>query len=363
METKKLSCNLLLIGQTGAGKSSFANYLFGTNKFTTGEGQPITTWEENLQQSSFNVKDITINVVDTVGIEANNVSRVLDEVDSFINERNKQAKDAFKMIHMIFHLLNVDSKRIQAVEIERAQDLSRRYNIPYAVILSNADKVDDTILNNMINEVHHINQNCTCIPVCSTATVTRAAKLSGSAGKQFGKEKAVSFFLQSAYETVGRYAAIDALNNIVQITYQIETDIKEQIKKLSLIKTVKNDGDIDNFLDDDILSKYEKDSFISPSLKNFEEFLDSFDTDYAGKNLFDETMELFAELELDELVNNHPTMQKIEKLSESDEINAGIVFATIGLAFTYKGKMKRLMKDVFEEIRYKCTNQIYKLKN
>lgn len=48
-----IACNVLIIGKTGTGKSSFANYLFDVNKFTTGSGEPVTSWAEKFSSISF----------------------------------------------------------------------------------------------------------------------------------------------------------------------------------------------------------------------------------------------------------------------------------------------------------------------
>jgi predicted GTPase len=63
-----VKCNVLLIGKTGTGKSTFANYLFGVDKFTIGTGAPVTKWEENFQKYDLNVSDVQINVYDSVGL-------------------------------------------------------------------------------------------------------------------------------------------------------------------------------------------------------------------------------------------------------------------------------------------------------
>lgn len=42
MEAKKVKCNVVLMDKSGAGKSSFANYLFEEEIFTSGIGKPVT---------------------------------------------------------------------------------------------------------------------------------------------------------------------------------------------------------------------------------------------------------------------------------------------------------------------------------
>ncbi|MEL3909307.1 MAG: 50S ribosome-binding GTPase [Treponemataceae bacterium] len=96
-----ISCNILLVGKTGAGKSSFANYLFGTEIFTTGYGEPVTNWEQNFQYYDFTHKGININVYDSVGLEANNKCKWFEEFDAFLSERQNTSSN-----NMFFFITN-----------------------------------------------------------------------------------------------------------------------------------------------------------------------------------------------------------------------------------------------------------------
>ena len=73
-----IACNVLIIGKTGTGKSSFANYLFDVDKFTIGSGEPVTSWAENFQAYHFEKKGIKINVYDSVGLEPDNQTKWME---------------------------------------------------------------------------------------------------------------------------------------------------------------------------------------------------------------------------------------------------------------------------------------------
>lgn len=61
---KEIKCNILMIGKTGVGKSSFGNYLFDENLFRTGNGKPVTNFENNFENYSFLYDELEINVYD-----------------------------------------------------------------------------------------------------------------------------------------------------------------------------------------------------------------------------------------------------------------------------------------------------------
>ena len=82
-----IKCNVILLGKTGAGKSSFANYLFGTDKFTVGTGKPVTNWEQNFQFHSLDIKGVTVNIYDTVGLEADNYKNWISNIKGTSNNQ------------------------------------------------------------------------------------------------------------------------------------------------------------------------------------------------------------------------------------------------------------------------------------
>lgn len=53
------------------------------DKFTTGSGEPVTSWAENFQAYHFEKEGIKINVYDSVGLEPDNQSKWMGELDKF----------------------------------------------------------------------------------------------------------------------------------------------------------------------------------------------------------------------------------------------------------------------------------------
>ena len=112
-----IKCNVVLIGKTGAGKSSFANYLFDTEKFSVSTGKPCTGWEENFQVHSLDIHGVITNVYDTVGLEADNYNKWISDIKEFFNK--KQAlKNPNDIMHALFYVVNVSSARIEENELD-----------------------------------------------------------------------------------------------------------------------------------------------------------------------------------------------------------------------------------------------------
>lgn len=111
----KLETNVLILGKSGVGKSSFINYIYGENIREKGAGRPVTG--KNLYKVKHELENITVNIYDTWGLEANKTtdwkSIVLDEV----KKHNEQLaiKDWF---HTIYYCFSASTARIEDFEIE-----------------------------------------------------------------------------------------------------------------------------------------------------------------------------------------------------------------------------------------------------
>lgn len=82
--------NLIVIGKTGVGKSSFCNYIFGEELFERGDGAPVTGWSDHFKYYDVGYESFNLRVFDTVGIETNNLSKWKIELDNFIESRSEK---------------------------------------------------------------------------------------------------------------------------------------------------------------------------------------------------------------------------------------------------------------------------------
>ena len=87
-ENNPIKSNTLLIGKTGTGKSSFANYIFNTDIFSASAGKPVTNWETNFQSHSIDICDIQVNVFDSVGLEGDNYEQWENKLLEFLKNKS-----------------------------------------------------------------------------------------------------------------------------------------------------------------------------------------------------------------------------------------------------------------------------------
>lgn len=222
-KTIPIKCNILLIGKSGVGKSSFANYLFGSDKFTEGIGKPVTTWEENFQCSTLMQDGIEINVYDSVGLENDKILKWKEELNKFLKENtnNYTTKPPSEILHAAFYLINAKGARVENGEIDIIKDILR-YNLSTAVILTNCDTASEEEKNGIENTLKEKCSNAKIIRACS---IDRETRLGHS--KPYGKEKAIATILEGSYEKVGRELLIALLNSAEKKL----TDLQDQIKR------------------------------------------------------------------------------------------------------------------------------------
>lgn len=68
MTVNKKKYNILVIGKTGVGKSSFINYFLGQDVAETGTGKPVT--KPGFYEFSFAMEGFPVILYDSWGLEA-----------------------------------------------------------------------------------------------------------------------------------------------------------------------------------------------------------------------------------------------------------------------------------------------------
>lgn len=353
--TGTINCNILLIGKTGTGKSSFANYLFDENKFRTGKGEPVTGWKDNFKHAKllFN-DDIIINVYDSVGLEANNFREWNKKLDEFLSK--KQVKTygsvipANDIIHVLFYTINAASARVEESELKILNDICLKYELSSAIILTNCDVATQEQIDGIESVIKKLDKNLDIIRVCSISRTTR----SGKETKPFGKEPALEKILAPSYEKVGQSLTTAVCENIINIFEKIRDDVNRKIDNADI-----SIFDMDNFEEemDSIrlgLDKFEFDDvecYIPKQYQSYHDFMNNFPVEWEGKNVLNDTYDRINDVLASFSVYELELAEQVEDALEKFE--DGNIFEKIGAVFTMGSKalfLKSTLKEGIEEL-------------
>ncbi|WP_228199819.1 MULTISPECIES: GTPase [Acinetobacter] len=173
--------NIAIIGQTGVGKSSLINYLFGDKVAKSGVGRPVTT--NGFHEINHKIKDMQVKIYDSWGLEVGKEEQWFKELNNELKNRgiDKPASDWF---HSIFYCIAAAGGRIQDADCKIIKKLiSEDYKV--SVVLTKADSLTEDEEAEFIKVIsNELGNNIAIIPVCSEHKKTRGGEIF-----PFGKEE------------------------------------------------------------------------------------------------------------------------------------------------------------------------------
>ncbi len=130
--------NIIVVGQTGVGKSTLINSIFDKDVAEASSGRPVTqksTWYKSRKKK--------MNILDTKGIEAKNYNetrqQLLDEV-----KKSRNSASLSEQIHLAWVCISTASDRLQDSDLEVMKILSE-HHIPTIVVMTKYAGEDDFV--------------------------------------------------------------------------------------------------------------------------------------------------------------------------------------------------------------------------
>lgn len=366
-ENNPIKSNTLLIGKTGAGKSSFANYIFNTNIFSASAGKPVTNWETNFQSHSIDVCDIQINVFDSVGLEAKNYEEWETKILQFLKDKSSNYS-IYEHIHTIFYVINAGGARVEREELEILKKIKSEFKLSTAVVLTNCDSSTDENLNSLEEIIKK--EDLPSIRICS---VSKEKTRGGKEVKPFGRDDALEVILSSSYEKVGRDLSLAVLDIFLEEVSKMRDNFIDKIEKSKIsILNINNIEEEFNSITErsglNDLTEMDIENLLPKKYKDYINFLESFQMNYAGKQNLDEISELFDSIDFESLLNNSSLMKKIQNVDNS--FNTDGIWNKITASFDMATSLIRIKKtliDAVSEIFYSIQREIldiqYKIHN
>ncbi len=139
--------NILVAGQTGVGKSTLINEVFGESFAQTAAGRPVTQHAEWFESDS-----VPLRILDTKGLEAKDYASTLHDMRAEI-EKCRGEREARDQLHMAWVCIATPSSRVQDAEVDIVRVLNK-YDIPVVVVLTKDDDDEEfaDIVANILTE-------------------------------------------------------------------------------------------------------------------------------------------------------------------------------------------------------------------
>ncbi len=138
--------NVLVCGQTGAGKSSIINFLFKEDVAPVGCGRPVT-------QATRLYESENINIYDSKGYEIGNEEAYRKELfDDLIDNLAFNMRDEKNGLHVVWYVIKGSCKRFTDFDKEILDEIQKRKKI-VCVVISQIDCLDSEELKELLDAI------------------------------------------------------------------------------------------------------------------------------------------------------------------------------------------------------------------
>ena len=189
--------NVLIMGKTGVGKSSFINYLYPNAKREIGAGRPVTS--KGIHQSALELDNgLIVNLYDTWGLEAN---KALEWKRVIIEEvRRHNLSNVRDWFHTVIYCLSAKSARVESFETEQINVLRAEGNRVLAV-LTHCDLNNVAAAADSMTEILCRDCKLRMEDIVRVSSVSK--KLLGGAHREtFGKDRALNRITSNLWEAI-----------------------------------------------------------------------------------------------------------------------------------------------------------------
>lgn len=230
MNTQQSRYNILVIGKTGVGKSSFVNYLLGKNIAESGTGRPVT--ERGFHQYENEVDGLPVTLYDSWGLEANKYKEWMEIFSKELKDRGVE-KPASEWFHSVFYCISGGGHRVEDADIEILRLLNdARY--PVSVILTKCDMLSEEQEKEMIAAIHKSNDSVHVIPM-SSGGKHRSGIIEPFGREEIKKQAKEDFFISMAERIPDRLRSL-----LKKGLEDIEKKVYKTINNMGIFETEKD---------------------------------------------------------------------------------------------------------------------------
>lgn len=184
--------NAVIVGQTGVGKSSLINYLYGQKVAAAGVGKPVT--KNGFHPIDFEINGLPVCLFDSWGLEVGSYAQWMSELDKEFQQRGVN-ESAEKWFHSVFYCIQAGGARIQDCDITIINKfIAEKYKV--SVILTKCDQVDLEVEEALKAELQNQINGLSIISICSEEKRTRTG-ITEPFGKQDVERQAFNDFFDS----------------------------------------------------------------------------------------------------------------------------------------------------------------------